>query len=109
MILSGKLTPHAKQAIASINSSEDKIEYFGENELIINITEHSLVPRHEIVSKFELDLVLKRYCLDESQLPKIHKNDPISRYLGLQKNQVVKIIRSSETAGRYITYRRCII
>mmetsp|Transcript_22746 Transcript_22746/g.35620 ORF Transcript_22746/g.35620 Transcript_22746/m.35620 type:complete len:215 (+) Transcript_22746:1906-2550(+) len=109
LILNGKLTPHAKQAINSINSKEDKIEYFAENELIVNITEHTLVPRHELISVSELDILLKRYNLKESQLPKIHKNDPISRYLGIQKNQVLRIIRNSETAGRYITYRRCTI
>lgn len=88
--------------------SEGTIETFEESSLVVNITHHELVPKHIRLSTEEKKELLKRYRLKESQLPRIQREDPVARYLGLKRGQVVKIIRRSETSGRYASYRICL-
>ena len=104
ILLSGKLSQQAKQKVLDINT-QIPIETFSLNELVVNITEHELVPKHILLSPEEKKTLLERYRIKDSQLPKIFVTDPVAKYLGLKKGEVVKIVRVSETAGRYITYR----
>jgi DNA-directed RNA polymerase I, II, and III subunit RPABC1 len=101
------LTPFAKSAIKELTQRNFRVEYFRDSELLIDITEHKLVPEHVVLSTQEKNELLRRYGLKPSQLPKIQLHDPVARYFGLSHGQVVKIVRPSETAGRYITYRIC--
>lgn len=107
LICKGTITSTGNQAVADV-SSHFKIEYFHDKELLINITHHELVPKHIPLSEDEKQKLLQRYKVKENQLPKIQISDPVARYLGLSRGQVVKIIRASETAGKYITYRLAI-
>lgn len=109
LVLQTGLTPPAKNAIEKLSAGDRCVmEVFLENELLVNITRHELVPKHEVMTPEEKSRLLVRYKLKESQLPRIQKTDPVARYYGLNHGQVVKISRPSETAGRYVTYRFCV-
>ncbi|KAL9291645.1 putative DNA-directed RNA polymerase [Arabidopsis thaliana] len=79
------------------------IEVFQEKELIVNVKEHVFVPEHQALTTEEKQKFLERKRT--RFLPRIHVTDPIARYFGLKRGEVVKISRLSETSGRYITYR----
>lgn len=84
------------------------IQLFWIETLMVNITHHKLVPNHSIVSNEEKEQLLQKYNLvSHSQLPIIMKNDPVAKYYGGKRGDVFKIIRPSETAGEYVTYRFC--
>ena len=58
-----------------------------------------------IATEEEKRKVLKKYMVKPSQLPKIISSDPMAKYLGLRKGQLVKILRQSQTAGMHVVYR----
>uniref|UniRef100_A0A7S2WK41 DNA-directed RNA polymerases I, II, and III subunit RPABC1 n=1 Tax=Rhizochromulina marina TaxID=1034831 RepID=A0A7S2WK41_9STRA len=106
IIVRHDVTSFAKQAIQVC--TKVNLEVWREAELLVDITEHKLVPEHEVLGDEDKLTLLKRYRLKEAQLPRIQAKDPVARYYGMQRGQVVKITRDSETAGRYVTYRICL-
>jgi DNA-directed RNA polymerases I, II, and III subunit RPABC1 len=104
VIYRSSLTPSATKVMASL-APKYIMEQFSESELVVNITEHKLVPQHIVLLDEEKKALLARYRLKDTQLPRILISDPVARYYGLKRGQVVKILRPSETAGRYVTYR----
>ncbi|KAI3620464.1 hypothetical protein CBS9595_002431 [Malassezia furfur] len=104
IIWSDKMTSAAKKVIEAMRL-QLVLEDFEEAFLLVNITHHQLVPKHEVLTPDEKAELLQRYRLKESQLPRIQQSDPVARYFGLTRGQVVKITRPSETSGRYCSYR----
>ncbi|KAJ3990182.1 DNA-directed RNA polymerase RPB5 subunit [Lentinula detonsa] len=106
IVFPGNMTPSARKVIVAM-ASQFRLEEFSESDLLVNITHHSLVPHHQALSPSEKKALLEKYRLKETQLPRIQLADPVARYYGLKRGQVVKITRPSETSGRYASYRIC--
>lgn len=82
VVVKGGMTPSAKKALLEAPSASNlKIQAFDEAELLVNITEHDLVPKHELLSAAEKTALLQRYKLKEQQLPRIKVSDPVARYV----------------------------
>ena len=54
------------------------MEWFLEAELLVNITEHVLVPHHQLLSKEEKAILLKKYRMKEAQLPRMQLQAPLA-------------------------------
>jgi DNA-directed RNA polymerase I, II, and III subunit RPABC1 len=81
-------------------------EMFWLNNLVINITQHFLVPKHEKITEDEVKkLMMELYITNRLNLPIMLKTDPIARYLDLSSGDVVRITRFSPTSGEYFSYR----
>ena len=81
------MTPSAKQSLVDM-APKYILEQFLESELLINITEHELVPEHVVMNTDEKQELLLRYKLKENQLMRIQAGDPVARYFGLKRGQV---------------------
>lgn len=70
-----------------------------------DIFKHELVPKHEILTKDEVEELKKKYRIQPYQIPRIKASDPAAKMIGARPGDVIKIIRTSPTAGHSITYR----
>lgn len=60
MVTQANMTPFARQCLTEM-APKYSIELFQEAELLVNITKHSLVPQHRILTKEEKQTLLDRY------------------------------------------------
>ncbi|MCD6209718.1 MAG: DNA-directed RNA polymerase subunit H [Methanophagales archaeon] len=71
----------------------------------VSILEHELVPLHEVMTEREVEELLNKYKIKKEQLPKIKSSDPVIKEIKAREGDVVRIMRKSRTAGRFISYR----
>ena len=84
------------------------IQVFWIQQLLFNILEHVLVPKHIIITSSDIEKLKSKYRLETKyQLPLISRDDPVAKFIGMRPGEVCRIERNSETAGVYHTYRCC--
>ncbi|KAM6571637.1 hypothetical protein CsatA_015717 [Cannabis sativa] len=102
LIIQNPITSQAQKALDCLSF---KVEIFQITDLLVNVTKHVLKPRYQFLSNKEKQNLLKKYSIEEKQLPRMLKEDAIAEYYGLQKGQVVKISYTGGISDSYVTYR----
>uniref|UniRef100_A0ACD6A162 Uncharacterized protein n=1 Tax=Avena sativa TaxID=4498 RepID=A0ACD6A162_AVESA len=103
LILQGKITSRARESIKEI--FKFKVDVFQITELLVNMTNHVLKPKHEVLTAEEKTKLLKEYNVVDSQLPRMLETDAVARYYGLSKGTVVKFTYDNELTVDHVSYR----
>jgi DNA-directed RNA polymerase subunit H len=69
-----------------------------------DVTQHRLVPDHEVIDEDEVSTILARYGIETADLPKIKRRDPALPEEATE-GDVIKITRDSRTTERAVSYR----
>jgi DNA-directed RNA polymerase subunit H (RpoH/RPB5) len=113
LVTKEKLNSQILNRLADINSPTNTdhiekmmyVETFIHDELKFNVSRHFLVPKHTKCDQSEIKKLMEKYNITVKDLPKISRDDPQARYLGLRQGEVCRIIRISPTAGEEPYYR----
>ena len=100
VVTSGRYTQAAR-----VNARKGGIELIPRIFPSFNIFDHVLVPKHEIVEPDERKKLLQEYMVEPHQLPRLKASDPAVKAIGAKPGDIVRIIRDSPTAGKYVSYR----
>ena len=71
----------------------------------IDIQDHMLVPKHEIMTEEEISEEFSDVDYDFKDLPKIRADDPVVKAIEAKPGDILRITRESQTAGVFVTYR----
>lgn len=104
VVCSHKITTgHAKYLLNGISTS---IEVFEQDKLVVNVSRHCLVPKHELVPRDSVANTLASLGVrDAHKLPGLLTIDPMSMYIGAKEGDVVKVTRKSPSVGTVVVYR----
>ena len=100
IVTSGKYTPSAK-----LNAKKKGIELIERLFPSFNIFDHEFVPKHEVLTAEEKKKLLAEYKVQPYQLPEIKASDLAVKAIGAIPGDIIRIIRKSPTAGKYVAYR----
>jgi DNA-directed RNA polymerase subunit H (RpoH/RPB5) len=68
-------------------------QFFLFKNLCVNITKHSLVPKHEKIQKTN-DNFLKNTIKSANELPKLYTNDAVCQYYDFKPGEIIRITRT---------------
>ncbi len=86
-------------------SEKNKIEKEESTEKEFKLTDHFLVPKHEIITKEGKEKILDKLNVSEKQIPVILKSDPIVKEIKAKPGDMIRITRKSQVSGQIEYYR----
>lgn len=105
IVVRERIPPNSLKSLKDIS-----YELFELRELQYNIIDHVLVPKHEVITdEAEIATLVTEYnAKSKLHFPLLLRSDPVARYLGVKSGQLVRITRTSPSAGEYVLYRCCV-
>ena len=96
----GKYTHTAKT-----RSKQSGIELIPKIFPSFKIFDHDFVSKHKLLTPEEKEKILEKYKMKPYKLPQINAYDPAIIAVGGKPGDIVRVIRKSPTAGKYVSYR----
>jgi len=101
-------TPFTIKGLSQADSYKDvKLEFFEYQHLAYCVADHEIQPKHFIMSKKSKNIVLSRYKIKQEKLPKIKESDPLAKFYGLEKGDMMKFICTNGAQEYSTRYRIC--
>lgn len=88
-----------------LDAYKTQIEVFKFINLLINIVDHDLVPKHIVLTAEEGQEVLETYRAKKRDMMLVKTSDPVSKYYRMKPGDIVKIIRPSIVTSEAVAYR----
>ena len=95
----------SKKAHQQFMKNFDRVEIFMEQEMMINLVDHVMVPKHELLTPEEVLTFYETYNCKKKNMPKILSTDPVARYYAMKVGDICRVIRPSEKSGFAHSYR----
>jgi len=88
---------------------DSNVTIFSYKRVLYNITKHIFVPEHKKIEKDERKKFLKEFMIKKDEikdkLPIISRADPVCKYYGFRRGDILRINRGTQFAKEHIGYR----
>lgn len=85
------------------------VSVYNFNRLLYNVLDHSMVPKHRVLTAEEKKEVFEKYnILNNSQVAEISRFDPVAVAIGIRPDELCEIERKSINAITSYYYRICV-
>ena len=111
IIIQGTVNDTVQKTIKHLwKKHQEYVVVYEVKHLLVNLLEHSYVPKHEKLTEIEKQaLYTSKNILEDKQMPEISMFDPMAKVLLLKPGEVCKIKRYNKISFMDHFYRLCVI